>query len=178
MFLAELMRLYLYLEELPEAENIWHELDLDIERETFTPLKGPAFLAYAELLFARQQYEQATAFLERMTSEQEAIGCYWYWGDAVLHWANGLLLVDPPQPKKAEALLGDTCARLREMGNNRILWKALLVLAGLVNEDEVEPLRREAQEIIAEIAEDIQDPDLRQSFLNRPEIVSNLSVYQ
>lgn len=178
MFLAELMRLYLYQEELLEAENIWNELDLEIKKETFTPLKGPAFIAYAELLIARKQYKQANAFLERMTTEQENIGCYWYWGDAVLLWAKGLLLLEPPQPAKAQAISEDSCARLRKMGYKRILWKALLVLAGLVDEDEAEPLRKEAQEIVAEIAEGIEAPDLRRSFLNRPEIVSNLSGHQ
>jgi tetratricopeptide (TPR) repeat protein len=178
MFLAELTRLYIYLEELSEAENIWLELDLDIEQEKLIPLKVPVFLAYAELLFARQQYEQAVVFLERMTAEQEAMGCYWYWGDAVLFWAKGLLIVDPSQTDKARVVLENACTRIREMGIKRVLWKALLALATLVEEDEAGPLRREAQEIVTWIAEGIEDPDLRQSFLNLPVITSNLSVNQ
>ena len=178
MFLAELTRLYIYLEELSEAKNIWRELDLDIKQEKLIPLKMSVFLAYAELLFARQQFEQALAFLERMTAEQEAMGCFWYWGDAVLLWAKALLLVNPPQPEKARAVLENACVRTREMGNKRVLWKTLLALANLLEEDEADPLRREAQEIVTVIADSIEDPDLRQSFLNRPEIASNLSVHQ
>ncbi len=56
------------------------------------------------------------------------------------------------------------------LGSRRILWKILFALSELEKGEEAELSRRRARQIVAAMADDISQTDLRESFLNRADV--------
>jgi hypothetical protein len=72
----------------------------------------------------------------------------------------------------AQAVLEKAYTFANEGSHNRVLWKIAFALSELVPEPQASELRNQAREIIDTIATGLDDPELRQSFLNQPQVQS------
>jgi hypothetical protein len=80
------------------------------------------------------------------------------------------------QTEAARKTLLEAQAEAEVIGSRRILWQILFTLSQLETEPaETERLRKQAQEIVAYIANNISEPELRASFLGLPEVQAVLT---
>jgi len=176
MFQASMVRAYVHTGDLAAAEQVWQQLELNVETERPRPITQESMLAYLELLFAQRRYEQVAILLERLIEQQQEIGFLLRLGELVLLQARALLELGPPQTAKARTVLEEGLRVTREQDAKRTLWRILLALAELSPADEAAALRQEALENVTWIAGKIEDQPLQESFLNLPQVRSLMAA--
>jgi predicted ATPase/class 3 adenylate cyclase len=171
-YAAQLARLYLQLDDQEAAERVFQDFPQESDPTRISALNVWGFLANAELLFHRQDFGELSAILDMIIAQEEAVGLAWLRGDLQLLQARTLLELEPAQSEKAQAVLEKAYTFANEGGHNRVLWKIALALSELVDEPKASELRNQAREIIDRIANGLDDPELRRSFLIQPQIQS------
>jgi tetratricopeptide (TPR) repeat protein len=166
-YAAQLTRLYLELDDIEQAQSNFEEYALAKEPSDISTLNLWSFLAHAELLYAQEEYGTLQTLLDESIARMEEVGLAWFMGDLLLLQARAYLALDPHHSEKALSVLEKAIAFTEKNGIKRVAWKIKLLLSELVDEDESLVLRAEARDIIDWIAEGIDDPELRQSFLRK-----------
>ena len=177
-FQACLIRAYVHKGDLVAAEQLWPQLELDVESEKPKPVTQESTIAYLELLFAKRQYQSLAALSEKLIGQCLESDFLARVGELYLLQARALLKLDPPRKTDARTSLQEGLRITREQDAKRILWNFLLALAELLPADEAAALRQEALEIVTWIAGNIEDQQLRASFLNQPPVRSLMSAEQ
>ncbi len=178
MFQASIVRAYVHKGDLIAAEQLWPQLELNVESERPEPINQEAMMAYLELYFAQGQNDQVVTHLKRLIGQRQEMGFLGHMGELYLMQARALLALDPPRTAKARAALEQGLRLTREQGANRTLWKILLALADLSTAGEAVLMRQEALEIVTWIAGNIDDQQLRDSFLNLAQVRSLMASRQ
>jgi class 3 adenylate cyclase/tetratricopeptide (TPR) repeat protein len=169
-FLAPLAWLYA-LEGLHEqAAEVMADFTFDAPNESFIPIRAWNYMAAAQLLFARGQYDQVVSLVEGIVVVQSKNGLNYHLGDLMLLQAETLLNMNPSQPEQARQVLQKARTWQEKSGNRRVLWRILVALADLAAVEEASSLYHEARAIIDHIAEGIEDEALRQKFLKHPDV--------
>jgi tetratricopeptide (TPR) repeat protein len=166
-YAAQLTRLLLELGELEKAQEIFEEYALAVEPSDLSTINLWSFLARAELLYAQEEYKEAVKLLDGSIARMEEVKLAWFKGDMLLLQARALLVLEPPQTDRAMTALAKAMEFTVDNGIKRVSWKVKLLLSELVDEDEAQVLRNQARETIDWIADGIEDPDLRLSFLSK-----------
>jgi tetratricopeptide (TPR) repeat protein len=169
-FLGELTRLLIRTGDIQGAAATLDEIGTTITVDRLRPLSYWYFSAKADLAFAQGDYEKVIALVDGQRPFQAESGQLYAWGELVLFQVRSLLALDPPQPERAREILAETLTEHRKAGFKRVTWKLAAALADLVPAAEAQPLREEARAILAEIAEGIEDNDLRKSFLDQDQV--------
>ncbi|MGB3715892.1 MAG: BREX system ATP-binding domain-containing protein [Candidatus Promineifilaceae bacterium] len=169
-YAAQLTRLYLELDDLEKAQDIFEEYALAAQPSDLSTLNLWSFLAQAELLYAQQEYEELVALLDGSIARMEEVKLAWFKGDLLLLQTRALLALEPPQTDRVLKVLAKAMEFTQESGIKRVAWKVMLLLSELVDEDKALVLRNQAREIIDWIADGIEDSDLRQSFLSKSQV--------
>jgi tetratricopeptide (TPR) repeat protein len=177
-FQATMIRAYVHKGDLVAAEQLWPQLELDVESEKPKPITQETTMAYIELLFARRQYQSVVALSEKLIDQCLESDFLARVGEMYLLQAKALLKLDPPRKTDARTSLQEGLRITREQDSKRILWNFLLALAELSPADEAAALRQEALEIVTLIAGKIEDQPLRESFLNLPQVRSLMAAEQ
>jgi tetratricopeptide (TPR) repeat protein len=166
-YAAQLTRLLLELGDLEKAQAIFEESALAAEPSDLSSINLWSFLAHAELLYAQEEYKEAVKLLDGSIARMEEVKLAWFKGDMLLLQARALLVLEPPQTDRAMTALAKAMEFTVDNGIKRVSWKVKLLLSELVDEDEAQVLRNQARETIDWIADGIEDPDLRLSFLSK-----------
>jgi hypothetical protein len=103
----------------------------------------------------------------------EEVDLAWFKGDLLLLQARALLALEPSQSDEALSVLSKAMEFVEISGVKRVAWKVMLLLSELVDEEESLVLRNQARAIVEWIADGVDDPELRQSFLSKS-LVSRL----
>jgi tetratricopeptide (TPR) repeat protein len=156
--------------ELDQAEQVMAEAQREIGDTLqdasliLEEVRGDVLLARGELTQAASHAEAALAMLDRF-------GLRVYFPEALRQKGQALLGLGQAQEARATLVEGRRLAL--EMGLRRPLEKILAALVTLEREagDEAraEEYRREAAQLIEEMAANVTDADLRASYLARPE---------
>jgi tetratricopeptide (TPR) repeat protein len=89
-------------------------------------------------------------------------------------YLKGRALLMQGQHAEARAALAEARTEAEQLGSRRTLWPILLAQAEAEeaqgNLAEAAALRRQAGDVVQQFAQGLSDPDLRQSFLNLPNI--------
>jgi tetratricopeptide (TPR) repeat protein len=129
-------------------------------------------LAEGELALRQGNVERALALTSDFLAElrERGVGAY------IPHFLiiRGRALLAAGRIAAAGQALEKAQAAAEEMGSRHRLWQILAALAELEtrrgNEGQAEGLQREARDILTEIAGHIPTPELRDSFLTRPDV--------
>jgi class 3 adenylate cyclase/tetratricopeptide (TPR) repeat protein len=175
-YAAQLSRLLLELDDLDKAQDVFEEYALAAEPSDISTLNLWSFLAQAELLYTQEEYEEVVKLLDGSIARMEEVKLAWFKGDLLLLQARALLALEPPQTDKALIVLEKAMEFTRDSGIKRVAWKVMSLLSELVDEDEAQVLRNEAREIVEWIADGIENPDLRQSFLDKSQVHQVIEV--
>ncbi|HLF27559.1 MAG TPA: hypothetical protein VJG32_14590 [Anaerolineae bacterium] len=129
-------------------------------------------LAQGELALARQDAARAISLMEELLTHLRNIGVQTFVADA-LH-LKGRAFQAQGEVDRAYATLAEGRAQAESLGSRRSLWPILVALSEVEaqrgNRMEAQALRDQARAIIEYIAGHIQAPDLRASFLARPDL--------
>jgi tetratricopeptide (TPR) repeat protein len=128
-------------------------------------------LAEGELALARRDYPRVVESMQRTAATLRAQGVHVHVPEALYLAARALLALD--RLEEARAILCEARAEAEAMGTRYILWQILIALSRVEeqrgNPAEAESLRRQAREVIGDIADHCPS-DLRASFLNLPDV--------
>jgi tetratricopeptide (TPR) repeat protein len=169
--LASLARLHVMNGNLAEAEAAVKEGYIGLDPEDFASHAGIEMpLAEAELAMARHDYARTLTVMDDLLSRLRKTGTRLFLTDALLLKSQALLALG--QANEAHETGRMAQAEAVALGSRRALWPILAVLSQLEaqrgHHAEVQALRQQAREIILYMA-DHCPPDLRASFLNRPD---------
>lgn len=127
------------------------------------------FLAEAELALKQGGYEHALAALGDLTANLNQFGMRAYIPEAL--YLRGQTLMAMGQTEAARETLLQAQAEAEAIGSRRMLWQILFALSQLETDPaEAKEWRHQAQEIVAYIAGNVSDSDLRTSFLGLPQV--------
>lgn len=171
---AVLAHLHLLMGDLDAAEKMARA-----GRQSLKPgslqLLGPILLSLAEgeLALAQGKHSDALAVMNDLLTYLREGETRLFLPDA-LHLKSQVLLA-LGQEAVAHETLDQARAEAEALGSRRSLWPILSMQSELElrrgHQAEAEQLRRQAQEIITSIADHIDQPELRVSFLSRAEVV-------
>ena len=86
-------------------------------------------------------------------------------------YLKGQILQQQKRPDEAQGIWQQARTESEAMGERRMRWRILTGLAEIVGDvQEAAELRQSAREIVAYIAGNAGRPEIRQSFLNRPDV--------
>jgi tetratricopeptide (TPR) repeat protein len=177
MFRARLIRAYILEDDIEAAQRVTEDMQLDTDLEPIPPMYVTGFFALIELALAQGRLDEALVLSQRLNQQIEEASMTLYRAEGLMLEANGLMALEPPQPKLARTALEEASRISGQIGQKRVLWKAYLALAELSEEQEAAELRQKAREIVDWIAAGVDDPELRQSFLQQP-LVRPVSVIE
>jgi tetratricopeptide (TPR) repeat protein len=133
--------------------------------------------AQAELALANGEPQQALRLAEDLIAHFRRAGVRLYFTDALL--LRGQALAGDGRVSEAQAALEAAREEAEQLGSRRTLWLILSELAALASRsgdhEAAKALWRQAAEIIDYIAAHAGSVELRQSFLNRPDVRQTLA---
>ncbi|MCB0212681.1 MAG: AAA family ATPase [Anaerolineae bacterium] len=172
--LAVLAQLHLRQGQLTEAQALVDQARRDPQREGHPVWALYLPVVEAELAVQQEDYAQALAVTAAYltTLEHHAIRLY----RLPALYVRGQALLGQNQPEAARDCWLGACASAEEMGSRRWLWPILFALSQLEPDPtEAERLHQQARDIIGYITEHTS-PDLRDSFLDLPEVQKALAA--
>jgi tetratricopeptide (TPR) repeat protein len=170
---AILALVHLHAGDLAAAETALREAEAGLDAETFiSPAAFFLTLVGSELALAKQDYAQVIALVDdSANSVMGRSGVRLLLTDIL--YLKGLALLALGQSDAARQTLLEARAEAEALTSRRTLWRILYALgeieAARGNAAEAQSLRQQAREIIQYIA-DHSPPELRQTFLNLPEV--------
>ncbi len=169
-------RIHLRLGQLAEADAVLAPIDISTYRgmQYYTVYY---WLAASEAGVSHQDYAGALATLDRFESELSLFRVRPM--EYEINYLRGRALIGLQRFDDAEAALLEAKQLAEELGSRRILWQILIAMSEIEmkrgREMAAYKLRQQAQQIIETIAGHIDQIDLRESFMNLPQIRSVLS---
>ena len=140
--------------------------------EIFTRLTSFSTLFEGEVALANQDYERVLNLTEKTISEMKTLDIHVYRYDMLN--LNGQALHGLGQVGEARVVLSQAVAEAEELSSRRGLLQILPTLIEIEvqvnNLAEAEKLRKKAQENIEFISDQIDNPNLRASFLGLPHV--------
>jgi tetratricopeptide (TPR) repeat protein len=167
--LTILAQLHLQQGHLSEAEATIGRGKKEFHQEGTLIFFQLLFLAEAELALKQGSYEQALAALGDLLTTLNQFGMGAFIPEA--RYLRGQILAAMGQTEAAWATLLEARAEAEAIGSRRMLWQILFALSQLETDPaEATQWRQQAQEIVAYIAANVSDPELRTSFLRLPQV--------
>lgn len=167
--LARLAQLQLEQDNLDEAELAIGRAKTDPYRDAAPIFFQLVIMADAELALRQGAYERALAVTHGLLATLRDFGMRAFIPQVL--YLQGQALLGAGQTEAARAALVEARTEAEAIGSRRILWQILVTLANIEpTSDQAEPLRRQAREIIAYIADHAPTPELRASFLSLAEV--------
>jgi tetratricopeptide (TPR) repeat protein len=174
--LGVLARLYLLAGEPDRAEPLIREACQKTQPERFNVLlrsgASAIGLAEGELALSRGNYSRVVEVADDLAAHLRSIGAGTFLPDGLLLKGRGLLALN--QTGEARTTLREAYAESSAIGSRRTQWAILAasseVESRLGNSNEADSLRQQAREIVAFLAENIDVPELRASFLSLPDV--------
>jgi tetratricopeptide (TPR) repeat protein len=173
--LTKLAQLHLQQGQLSEAEAAVDQGKKDLNQEGAPILFKIILLAEAELALRQGDYERALAATGVLLATLNQAGMRAYMLEVL--YLRGQILRAMGQTEAARKTLLEAQAEAEAIGSRRMLWQILFALSQLETDPtEAERLHEQAQEIVAYIAHNISEPELRASFLDLPQVQAVLSI--
>jgi tetratricopeptide (TPR) repeat protein len=171
--LGVLAHLHLLAGDLDKAEVRVNEAREDPHRQAWSLLVIASDFAEIELQLAKDDNADALSAADRLLDKLNARGARAYIPHAL--YLRGLALEHMNKITAARDCLTKAQEAAEAVGSRRALWRILPALAR-VEEDEsrAASARRQARGIVRYIADHINDPALRRTFLDQPEVMSLL----
>jgi DNA-binding SARP family transcriptional activator/tetratricopeptide (TPR) repeat protein len=167
--LSKLAQLYLQQDNLSEVEAVVEQGKTDRNRETLPYYFQPVILTEVELALKQGRYEYGLASADDLLATLNQFGLRIFIPEAL--YLRGQTLVAMGQTEAARGTLLQAQAEAEALGSRRMLWKILFALSQLETDPaEAAQWRQQAQEIVAYIAANVSDPELRASFLRLPQV--------
>jgi hypothetical protein len=174
--IAILIRLHLLRAEVAEAEALLAILppyrDLMEKLGFIVPLWAGAALVKAEVALAKREFGAALTVMNDLLHDLRQAGIRLFLPDTL--YLQGLALAGQGKAGDAVETLTQAQTEATALGSRRTLWPILVALSDLAAQRgataEAAQLRRQAQEIIAYIADHAGTPELRASFLNQSNV--------
>jgi class 3 adenylate cyclase/tetratricopeptide (TPR) repeat protein len=124
--------------------------------------------AECELSHHRGNYAEAIRLLEKRLAQLRQYGMRCFLPETL--YLLGQAFAAASQPDQALSTLEEGLQEARSLGSRWGEWQLLVALADLEGEEQASLRRAKALECVTFVAENVGDPELRTSFLNRPEI--------
>jgi tetratricopeptide (TPR) repeat protein len=173
--LTKLAQLHLQQGQLSEAEAAVDQGKKDLNQEGAPILFKIILLAEAELALRQGDYERALAATGVLLATLNQAGMRAYMLEVL--YLRGQILRAMGQTEAARKTLLEAQAEAEAIGSRRMLWQILSALSQLETDPtEAERLHKQAQEIVAYIADNISEPELRASFLDLPQVQAVLGI--
>ncbi len=167
--LSVLAQLHLLGGNLAEAGVVIEQGKEDRYRDAHPAFNMNFNVAEAEVALKQGDYEQAMFVTDQWLPKLHQNGFRLY-TPAMLHIRSQALLALGREEAAREGL-EEARAVAEAIGSRRMLWQILYTLSQLESDPgQVAQLRQQACQIIEYIAGQIEQTDLRQSFLNRPDV--------
>ncbi|GIK36509.1 MAG: hypothetical protein BroJett011_03420 [Chloroflexota bacterium] len=167
--LSKLAQLYLRQDNLGEVEAVVEQGKKDPNRESLPYYFQPVILTEAELALKQGRYEYGLALADDLLATLNQFGLRIFIPEAL--YLRGQTLGAMGQTEAAREALLQARAEAEAIGSRRMLWQILFALSQLeMNPAEATQWHEQAQEIVASIAANVSDPDLRTSFLRLPQV--------
>jgi hypothetical protein len=165
-------RIQVLARNLSEARALIQESRAAINPENFnSPMPQLMGLAEGELAFSEQAYARVVVVTDDLLNRLRQFGIYP--GRAEAGWLKGRALMALNRADDAHQTLIEARREAEHQNLRRVLWRILLTLSDIADQRaqpaEAQRLRREAQACAAFIA-DHCPPELRESFLNLPDV--------
>jgi tetratricopeptide (TPR) repeat protein len=125
-------------------------------------------VAECELPFHRGEYLESIRLLQKRLATLRNYGMNCFLPETVRLLGRALAAAD--QPDQALITLEEGLQEARSIGSRWTEWRLLVALADLEEGEQAPLWRSEALENVTFIAENVGDSELRQSFLNRPDV--------
>jgi tetratricopeptide (TPR) repeat protein len=176
--MASYARLLVQMGRLDEATSAMAETgsyQAQQKRAGFMPfLWVRTGLAEAELAIAQERYAEGVSIMENLASDMERAGVKYLLSD--VHYTRACALLALKRIDEAERSLAQAHTEATALGSRRVLW-AIHAAMGEVAAARGLPAEAEnhyqtARQIVYEIANHIDRPELRTSFLQRPDVRS------
>jgi hypothetical protein len=131
-------------------------------------------LAAGEFAYCQHDFDRAIALMEQLYTDQRETGISYLRPDVLHLKGRALLEQGPTRAEEARATLVQARAEAEVLGSRRSLWPILITLAEIEQQSghpaEAEALQQQARQIVEYIANHIETPELRTSFLNSPQV--------
>jgi DNA-binding SARP family transcriptional activator/ATP/maltotriose-dependent transcriptional regulator MalT len=167
--LGVLAHLYVLKGDLAQAEAFIDQGNKDVSRETWAVFYLAVLSADAELALGQGDFERAVTVTEDLLVRLRRYGMRSGLPEAL--YLQGRALSGLGQIGAARDRLREARAEAEQMGSRRLLWPILSAL-GELEEDgtQARRLRQSAREIVGTIAGQIDQSELRASFLKQPKV--------
>ena len=173
--LAILARLELLRGRVQEAQRAHDETHIGFESDYLVSLllqmASAISLARAELALAQGDYVTAAMVVGQLLARLNETSARVYLPEALFIQAQSMLAAS--RPDEARGVLLEARKEAEGLGSRRNLWRILFALSQIEaqrgNEGGASELKSHAREIVGYIAEH-SPPELRESFLNLPEV--------
>jgi tetratricopeptide (TPR) repeat protein len=167
--LGILAHLYQMSGELTKAARVIEEGKLDPYREAWPVFYISVVVAEAELALKLADYERAVDVTDTLLARLAEFGMRAFTPYA--RYLQGQALLGLNRKNAARERWLESRDEAEAIGSRRTLWRVLNALSQLEGDlTEAERLRQEAQHVIEYIAEHIDCAELRESFLNLPDV--------
>ncbi len=165
--ISSLARLYVMKGDVEKAEETIRDAKRCLSEEYFSlpHVYIGTCLAEAELALLIKDCPRAMQVLDEFIAYIQRTGARTFLPEALYLKSQALL-----PASEARQLLVAAQHEAESLGSRRILWKILFALSELEKGEEAELSRRRARQIVAAMADDISQTDLRESFLNRADV--------
>jgi adenylate cyclase len=172
LFRGGLARLAIHLGDLAEAEAICWDSDIELEAGGATLELDLMSLPQGRLALARQEYTRTITLMDELIAVQADTGARVVLPEAL--YLKGQALLAQGHLDAAQVALTEARAEAEAVTARPMLWQILAVLAEIDDQygdaAQAELLRDQAREVIRYIADHAGSPELRASFLARPDV--------
>jgi tetratricopeptide (TPR) repeat protein len=169
---ATLVRLHLLDRDLAEAEAAYQAAGLSTAGERFLYHSGIVSLAEGELRLAQGDPARTVALMDGLIAFLGKAGAHTYLADAQQLKGRALLALE--QIQAAYKAFQAARVKAEALGSRRTLWQILFALSQIEaqrgNLTEADALRAQARAVVAYIADHVDAPELRASFLTQPHV--------
>ena len=167
--LGILAQLYLLAGNLAEAETVVDQGKKDPNKESLYTWFVPVIIAEAELTLKQGDYDQTLEVTDVWLTTLRRTGLRSYIPSLLYTQAQALLALGQDEAARERLLEAHTEADA--MGARWSLWQIFLALSKVETDpSEADNLRQQARQIVEYITDHINQDDLRQSFLNLPDV--------
>jgi hypothetical protein len=129
----------------------------------------PVRLIDAEVALVQGENVYAAAAMEKLLVDLRQFGARVYVPNCL--YLLGKALAQQGKPKESREHWLEARDKAEEIGSRRILWRILHALSQIESDPiRAERLRTGARDILEYISEHIDQPELRDSFLNQPDV--------
>jgi hypothetical protein len=171
--LGIIAHLYILKGELVEAESFIQAGKNDPHRESWPVFYAMTQLVEIELALARKDFSEAVYLAKEMVADLQQHGMRIYL--AYVLYLQGCAFLGLGEKNKAWDCLTTARQEGEAIGSRRVLWRVYQVLREVESDpSEAQHLAQQTGEVVKYIIEHIDQTDLRQSFLNRPDVQAAL----